>query len=195
MYKVWNSNLIPPEYHINIVKDAPPSFNLSLLGFPKLETIKYGLKQSVVFYDRHDGKNYLDPLCRVIWQTAFDGAVPSLQKRSVSWKLVEGGWSQPHLSDEPIRNPKVFLQKMRSRVIEELIDLATNFGLGTEIKALYEQHATEIYIYIEGGSPKFRNAIDSESLKWLKRSSSDGRTVKDVIVQYLSIGVVENEAN
>ena len=189
-YKIWRSELITPEYRINASPDAPPTFNLKDLGFPKNKIEKYGLKRSITFYDKHDEvtDTYIDPLFSVSWQTKFENGIPKKQIRRASWVLDDGSWSSPHESSQPIREPKIFLQRMRGRVIEELIDLADKFGLADKLKSLYENHPTEIYIYKEGGSPKFKNSIINSTEDWLTLPSTDGRTVRDVIVQYLSIG-------
>ena len=194
MYKIWSSNLVTPEYHIGANYDAPPTFQLKDLGFDKQEITKFGLKKSLIFYDGYDeaSDKYKDPLLAISWQTIFENGTPKKQIRRTSWMLDDGKWSQSHESIQQVREPKLFLQKMRSRVIEELIDLADKFGLGERLKALYEENATEIYIYKEGGSPKFRDAIASSTEEWLERDSTDGRTVRDVILDYLAIGMVSD---
>lgn len=192
-YKIWNCQLLPPEILASVDKDAPPLFDLELLGFPKLIVTKYGLKQSAIFYGSSSEDRYVNPVCRVIWKTIFVDSVPKYQQRKVEWALVGGGWSNSYQSSQPIRNPKLFLQKMRSRTIEELLELATRFGFADRLRSLYEAHTTKIYIYIEGGSPKFKEAIEQSNEEWLTKPSTDGRTVKDVIVDYLSIGIEEVE--
>lgn len=198
---VWNH--VSPGNHPSDgnLELLPEYIDLDFLGLFKDDFGKYGLKLSVIYYENWDKatKIYSNPVARVIWKTKFDDAqnlsYPKLQTKKVSWKLNNGRWSEDKVSTIPIRNPKVFLQKMRERVIEELIDLATKFNLAEQIKALYEQHPTEIYTYKEGGSTKFRSAIANSREEWLDAPLTDGRTVRTVIIEYLSIGVVEDDDN
>lgn len=198
---VWNH--VSPGHH---PKDGdlsilPEYIDLEFLDLYKNTESQYGLKLSVLFYEHWDEETnkYSNPIAKVIWQTHFDESTnppsPVKQVKTVTWRLDNGEWSEDKIKTIPVRNPKVFLQKMRSRVIEELIDLANKFNLADKLKALYEEHSILIQIYEKGGSPKFRDAIANSSEEWLNSPSTDGRTVRDVIVQYLSIGVVEDEAN
>lgn len=175
--------------------DKPPTFDLSR-HLHRQEISKFGLKKSVIFYadyEEESDKYYL-PLCTITWKTIFDGATPKKQVKYTSW-LIDGKMSLLDKFELKIEKPKIFMQKMRSRVIEELIDLGDKSGLGDKLKALYENHSKEIYIYKEGGSPKFRDAIYSSKEQWLDLPSADQGTVRDVIFQYLSIGVVDSEAD
>ena len=192
MYKVWRSSLLVPEYLVGEDLNVPPKFNLSHFGFPKKETIRYGLKRSVIFYDRYDEASgtYKDPLLSIAWQTIFDGASPVKQIRRTNWINDDDTWNTPHISSQPVRNPKVFLQKMRSRIIEELIDVATKAGLKDKILDLYENYQSLIILYKDGGSPKFRDAIAKSNEAWLDEvNEATGNKPRDVLVKYLSIGV------
>lgn len=192
MYKVWRSSLLAPEYLAGENFNSPPKFDLNHLGFPKKETIGYGLKRSVIFYDRYDEASgtYKDPLLSIAWQTIFDGANPVKQIRRTNWINDDDTWNTPHISSQPIRNPKVFLQKMRSRIIEELIDVATKAGLKDKILDLYENYQSLIILYKDGGSPKFRDAIASSKEAWLDEvNEATGNKPREVLVKYLSIGV------
>ncbi|MEM8828765.1 MAG: hypothetical protein AAGE96_05340 [Cyanobacteria bacterium P01_G01_bin.19] len=187
----------PPDGNLEIL---PEYIDLDFLDLYKNEISKYGLKLSVLFYENYDQATdkYSNPVAKVIWQTQFDTnqnpPSPTEQIKTVGWMLDNGKWSEDKVKTIPVRNPKVFLQKMRSRVIDELVDLADKFNLADKLKTLYEQHSTEIYIYKEGGSPKFKQAIAASNEQWLTLPSTDGRTVRDVIIDYLSIGVVEDVA-
>ncbi|MEL6493561.1 MAG: hypothetical protein AAFQ41_00375 [Cyanobacteria bacterium J06623_7] len=193
MFDLWfyiNPIHHPSDGNLN----KPPEFDLGR-HLHRVEISRYGLKRSVTFYAEYSqSEGYSIPLCTISWRTVFDGVVPKTQIKRTSL-LKDGTWEIIGEQTLVIEKPKLFLQKMRSRVIEELIDLADKFGLGTKLKALYEEHATEIYIYKEGGSPIFRSAIANSQEEWLKLPSTDGRTVRDVIVDYLSIGVAESEVN
>ncbi|MEM7756569.1 MAG: hypothetical protein AAF298_00355 [Cyanobacteria bacterium P01_A01_bin.40] len=194
MFDVWlHINEIHHPSDGNLAK--PPEFDLKRYLHRK-EISKFGLKRSVTFYGTYDqtSDQYDVPLCAVSWQTVFDGTTPKEQIKRTAW-LFNGKWLNLDEQILKIEQPKVYLQAMRRRVIEELNDLADQFGLADKLKTLYEAHPNEIYVYKEGGSPQFRQAIASSTESWLDLPSTDGRTVRDVIVQYLSIGVVENEAN
>lgn len=196
---VWN--FISPEYH-------PPTGNLSTLptyidfrfvNIIREKDIKFGLVKSHIYYEYFDfeQKKYINPLVNISWDTFFDEdnnlLLPFKRIRKFSCLLSDGTWSEPIEKVEPIRKPKVFLQKMRGRVIEELIDIADSSGLGDKIRTLYEAHSQEIFIYKEGGSPKFRDAIATADEAWLDILNSEtGNKPRDVIVQYLSIGVVDD---
>ena len=193
-YKVWDSSLIPPEYLVDVNFDAPPKFDLKQLGFPKKETISYGLKRSVIFYDRFnkDRGVYEDPLLSIAWQTIFEEVTPIEQIRRVSWKSYATFWTHPHVSHQPVRNPKVFLQKRRSRIIEELVDLATKADLKDKILKLYEDYQSLIILYKDGGSLEFRDAIAKSKEPWLDRvNETTGNKPREVLVKYLSIGTVD----
>ena len=191
MFDVWL--YLPAIHHPSDGNlEKPPEFDLKRY-LHRVEVTKYGLKRSVIFYGKYDESSdrYSRPLCTVTWENIFDGLTPKKQIKKTFW-LQNGKSKLVDKQNLIIQQPKVFLQKMRSRVVEELIDLADKFKLADKLKSLYEQHPTEIYIYKEGGSPKFRDAIANSSEEWLDSPSTDGRTVKDVIVQYLSLGVVED---
>ena len=196
---VWN--YVDPEYH-------PPNGNLSalpkyvdfkFLDIIKQENVQFGLIKSHIYHESYDfdTEQYLNPLVYISWDTFFNEdekpPLPFKRIRYVSFLLSDESWSEPTAKIEPVRNPKVFLQKMRGRVIEELIDIADSSGLGDKIRTLYEAHSQEIYIYKEGGSPQFRDAIAATDEAWLDILNPEtGNKPRDVLVQYLSIGVVND---
>ena len=193
-YKVWDSSLIPPDYFVGQDINVPPKFDLNHLGFPKKETIRYGLKRTVIFYDRYNEQSsvYEDPLLSIAWQTIFDGPNPVKQIRRCSWIWSDNTWSAPHISSQPVRNPKVFLQKRRSRIIEELVDLATKADLKDKILKLYEDYQSLIILYKDAGSLEFRDAIAESKEPWLDRvNETTGNKPREVLVKYLSIGTDE----
>ena len=169
----------------------PPTFDLRR-HFHKKEITSFGLKKSVTFYAEYDPETeiYSIPVCAISWQVIFDGNNPKTQIKRTAW-IINGKFQPIHEIKLKIEKPKVFLQTMRARIIEELIDLAVNFGFEEKIKALYEKYSSLVYIYKEGGSPKFRDAIASSKESWLDEViPATGNKPRDVLVQYLSIGVV-----
>ncbi|MDJ0570271.1 MAG: hypothetical protein QNJ53_14685 [Pleurocapsa sp. MO_192.B19] len=190
---VWN-HVSPGNHPVDLCL-LPEYINLDFLDLKKKEVIAYGLKKFVIYHEDYDYDSfeYLSPVASVAWQTVYDegGNTPLKQIKRISWKLNDGSWSEAKEYVEPIRNPKVFQQKRRGRVIEELIDIGTQYGFKAKILALYEKYQSQIGLYKDGGSPKFRNAIVTDEAAWLDVvNEATGNKPRDVLVQYLSIGVV-----
>ncbi len=190
---VWN-HVSPGNHPVDLCL-LPEYINLDFLDLKKKEVIAYGLKKFVIYHEDYDYDSfeYLRPVASVAWQTVYDegGNTALKQIKRISWKLSDGSWSEAKEYVEPIRNPKVFEKKRRLRVIEELIDIAVRFGFKEKILALYETYQSEVALYKDAGSVKFRNAIAIDEAAWLDEiHAATGNKPRDVLVQYLSIGVV-----
>ena len=193
-YLVWN--YVSPGHHPTDgnLSIAPEYIDLDFLKIPKQEVIQYGHKIEVNYYDRYDyqTKEFIERVARITRTAIYDDrGVPIKLQKTIAWKKTDGEWGGLTAWEEPIRNPKVFMQKVRARAIEELIDIAYNYGFKDKILELFEAYTLLISIYKDGGSPKLRDAIAIAEDSWLDEVNEEtGNKPRDVLVQYLSIGVV-----
>lgn len=195
-YLVWQHIELPPEQQ-PLSEDINPrhEINLNHTGLPKEETEQFGLKIATTWYAEYDEANgYQTPLAKVDRQITFEigTGLPNSILKSLSFKFTDGTWSDPETWREPIRKPKKFLKVMRGRAIDELEDLASKFELRERILDLYEQYQAEIALFIDAGSPRFRDAIASSTDAWLDETiPATGNKPRDVITQYASIGLAK----
>ncbi len=195
-YLVWQHIELPPEKQ-PLSEDLNPrhEINLNHTGLPKEETEQFGLKIATTWYAEYDeAKGYQTPLAKVDRKITFQigTGLPNSILKSLSFKYTDGTWSDPETWREPIRKPKKFLKTMRDRAIDELEDLASQFGLRVKILELYEQYQAEIALFINAGSPKFRDAIAASSESWLDEINPiTGNTPREVITSYASIGLAK----
>ena len=193
-YLVWQHVELEPDQYPERLSISPRYLiDLNHTGLPKDELEQFGLKTATIWYAAHDQENgFQTPLARVDRETTFDPLtrLPNPIVKSLSFKFDGEGWSEPETWIEPIKKPKKFLKTMRSRAIDELEDLAARFELRPMILELYEQYQSEVALFIEAGSPKFREAISASTESWLdKITPATGNKPRDVIVQYASIGL------
>ena len=195
-YLFWD--IIPPEQRTQSPYIAPRNIDFRNWGLPFKEVNRFGHKQSVRYYASYDfdTKEYDNVLVKVDRAVTYEGATPIKLTRTVCWRLDNDTWGDPFTWSEPIRSPQLFLKKVRERGINELIEIAEAFGFQAQIVELFEKYQLLVDSYRDAGSAKFRNAIAIDEAAWLDAlNEATGNKPRDVLVQYLSIGVVEDAAS
>ena len=193
-YLFWD--VMPPEQRTEDPTIAPQKIDFRNWGLPFRETIRYGHKQSTVYYREYnfETKEYIQPIAKCDRAVTYDENNQAVKlTKTVAWMLSNGNWGNPFTWTEPIRSSQLFLTKRRSRIVQELKDLAVSAGLSDQILPLFEQYQTLVDSYRDAGSAKFRDAIAYSSEQWLDQvTPATGNKPRDVLVQYLSIGIVQD---
>lgn len=193
-YLLWQYVELEPEQHPARASINPRYIiDLNHTDLPKEEPEEFGVKTASIWYATHDAENgFQTPLARVERETTFDPVtrLPNPIVKSLSYVYEDGTWSEPQSWTEPIKKPKKFLKTMRSRAIDELEDLAAQFDFRPRILEIYEEFQSEVALFVEAGSPKFRDAIVAAEHEWLDITNpATGNKPREVIILYASIGL------
>ncbi len=190
-YLLWD--VVPPEQREDPTI-APQKLDFRNWGLPFQEVIRFGHKQSTIYYKNYDydSQKYTQPVVKCDRAVTYEKNQPIKLTKTVAWMLSDGNWGVSFTFNQPINSPLEFWQKRRSRIIIELKDLAQSFDLSDRILPLFEKYQTLVDSYRDAGSAKFRDAIANSSESWLDIVTPEtGNKPRDVLVEYLSIGVVE----
>ena len=175
----------------------PDSLNRNL---PKKPTIHLGERRKSVYYDRFENGEYIDPIIKVEYSFKREDQGLVYEKlRTICWQLENDKWSSDVQTDvipvvsegEKLRE----IKRRRANIIDELKGLAKKFTtsdipLEAKILEIFEENQLLINSYIDAGSAKFRDAIGSSKEDWLDTIiPATGNKSRDVLVQYLSIGL------
>lgn len=186
-YLFWD--LLPPEQREDPTI-APRKIDMRMFGLNPKPVILFGHKVSTIYYKNID---FTAPIFKCDRVANYEDGQPISLTRTPAFKKSDGSWGGSSTYTVAIYDPLAFWQKRRSRIVNELKKLAADTGLSAQILPVFEEYQTLVDSYRDAGSPKLRNAIASSTELWLdKVNLATGNKPRDVLVQYLSIGVVED---
>lgn len=185
-YLFWD--LLPPEQREDPTI-APRKIDMRMFGLTPKPVIRYGHKVSTIYYKNID---FTEPIFKCDRVANYEDGQPVSLTRTPAFRKSNDSWGGSSTYTVAIYDPLAFWQKRRSRIISELKKLAADTGLSAQILPVFEEYQTLVDSYRDAGSTKFRDAIASSSELWLDIVNPDtGNKPRDVLDQYLSIGVVE----
>ena len=185
-YLFWD--LLPPEQREDPTI-APRKIDMRMFGLNQLPVIRFGHKVSTIYYKNID---YTEPIFKCDRVANYENGQPVSLTRTPAFRKSNGSWGGSFTYTVAIYDPLAFWQKRRSRIIAELKKLAADTGLSAQILPVFEEYQTLVNSYRDAGSTKFRDAIANSSATWLDEvNPATGNKPRDVLDQYLSIGIVE----
>lgn len=177
----------------------PDQLNRNL---PKRTDIILGERRRTTYFDRYENDQFIEPIIEINYHFERDQQGLVFEKmRSIAWMLESEAWSEETQVDYiPVVGAAEKLAEIKRRrynIISELKGLAKKFStaenqLERRILEIFEENQLLINTYIDAGSSKFRNAIQNSDQAWLDVViPATGNKSRDVLTQYLSIGLVQ----
>ena len=167
---------------------------------PKKPTYSLGEKVGSTYYDRYEASNYVEPIVNIDYVYNRDSSGLLVTKdRTISWYLENGELSLQTQQDSiPYTELSTQLKEIaqrRDNVINELKTLATLYStpqlnLAEKIPEILRTYQIEKSAYVDGGSPSFGIAIESDTSPWLDEVIlATGNTSRQIFASYLNIGL------
>jgi hypothetical protein len=162
---------------------------------PKKQKIVYGERIQTIYFDGITN----EPVIQVDYKfTRNDKGLLLSTERSISFYLENGSLAEQkkvHLI--PVASQFEQLEELKRRrinIVAEVQSLAVTFNLINEMNELYDTQSSSISRYLETGSPLFKNFLVADKTRtWLKAPATvPGKTIKDILVGYFSIGLLHD---
>ncbi|MGL4623250.1 MAG: hypothetical protein ACRCZS_30080 [Chroococcidiopsis sp.] len=162
---------------------------------PKKQKILYGERTQTLYFDGITNESVI----QVDYKFNRDAKGLLLStERSISFYLENGSLAEQkkvHLIPSASQFEQLEeLKRRRTNIVAEVQSLAVSFNLINEMNELYDTQSASISRYLETGSPLFKNFLKSDNTRnWLKAPSTvPGKTIKDILVGYFSIGLLHD---